>query len=349
MTQAGIPLIYYDGYRQNNFTLIRIFFAWAVLYGHSYAVQKTPGIIDPLNSIFQGSVWVGALAVDGFFAISGFLVAASFVRRGVVDYTISRILRILPALIVCVFVSVFLLGPIFTNLSLSEYFADKKTYQYLGNAFAYFNVKWHLPGVFEDNILTAINGSLWTLTVEVRCYIVLAFLGIFGLLKDRILANVMILALFLFGAFYFSEIPLLGENEKWSRPSLYFLIGVLFYFNREWIFLNYKLAIFALLLAGTSFGKEWFTYTFPLAFVYLIFYMAYATKFINIDERLGDISYGVYIYAWPAQQIVVNLFPNFTPYENAVLASIIVIPTAYLSWHYIEKPALLLKQKFFTK
>ena len=350
----GVPLvstslIQFDGNRQNIFTLIRIVFAWSVLYGHSYAVQKTPGILDPLNSIFQGSVWVGALAVNGFFAISGYLVAASFIKRGVVDYTISRVLRIFPALTACVFASVFILGPLFTTLSLAEYFSSEQTYRYLTNALAYFKTQWNLPGVFTQNSLTAVNGSLWTLAVEVRCYIILAVLGVFGLLKDRTIANLSISALFVFGVFYFVDIPMLGINEKWARPASYFLIGVFFFINRDRVLLDFRLALFALLLAFASFGEDWFTWVFPVVFVYLIFYTAYATKFINTDGKLGDISYGVYIYAWPAQQIVVSLFPNFTPYLNTVLASLIVIPTAYISWHYLEKPMLLLKPKLFKR
>ena len=102
----------YDGSRHNNFTILRIVLAWSVLYGHSFVVQKTEGIRDPLAALFQGSAWIGEIAVNGFFSISGFLVAASFVRRGVVDYLLSRALRIFPALIVCVFISVFVLGPL---------------------------------------------------------------------------------------------------------------------------------------------------------------------------------------------------------------------------------------------
>ena len=88
---------------------MRIILAWFVLYGHSYAIQKTAGYKDPLNEIFQGSTWIGALAVNGFFAISGFLVTASFIKRGAIDYTISRALRIFPALIVCILLSVFIM------------------------------------------------------------------------------------------------------------------------------------------------------------------------------------------------------------------------------------------------
>jgi peptidoglycan/LPS O-acetylase OafA/YrhL len=333
-------LVSFDGNRQNNFTLIRIVFAWLVLYGHSYAIQKVAGIRDPLNHLFQGSVWVGELAVNGFFAISGFLVAASIINRGWFDYLVSRMLRIYPALIVCVLSSVFILSPLLTNTDVIEYFTNFKTYTYLRNTLAFIPMQWTLPGVFEENARGAINGSLWTLTVEVRCYLLLAIVGFFGILRHKVIANFFLLSLLLFGYSYFPEMPLLGHNSKWSRPSLYFLIGVFFYINRSSVLLDGKLALFALAIAVSSFGKEWFHYVFPLSFVYLIFYAAYATKYIPVDEKIGDLSYGIYIYAWPIQQVIAHSTPNGNPYLNTVLSSIVVIILAYFSWHKIEKPIL---------
>ncbi len=231
-----------------------------------------------MNLIFQGSIWTGALAVNGFFSISGFLVTASFMNRGFFDYSVSRALRIYPALIVCIFASVFILGPIMTNTEGLAYFSNPKTYSYLSNAIAFKRMQWILPGVFEQNIKAAINGSLWTLTVEVRCYLFLGIVGSFGLLRHKAIANCLILSLLLFGYFYYSDIPLLGQNLKWSRPSLYFLIGVFFYINRSNVFLDGKLALFASIVAACSFGQKWFSFVFPICFVYLIFYIAYATK-----------------------------------------------------------------------
>jgi peptidoglycan/LPS O-acetylase OafA/YrhL len=338
-------LVDFDGNRKNNFTLVRITFAWLVLYGHSYAIQAVPGIEDPLNLLFQGSTWVGELAVNGFFAISGFLVAASIINRGFVDYSVSRILRIYPALIVCIFFSVFILGPLMTNAEALEYFSSFKTYNYLSNALAFKPMIWTLPGVFDQNIRGAINGSLWTLTVEVRCYLLLGIIGSFGLLRHKVIANIFLVSLLLFGYICFSDMPLLGQNPKWSRPSLYFLIGVFFYINRSSIFLDGKLAFFTLLIAVSSFGEEWFHYVFPASFSYLIFYIAYATKYIPIDEKLGDLSYGIYIYAWPMQQVIAHLTPNGNPYLNTVFSSVVVIILAYFSWHKIEKPILIHKQR----
>lgn len=342
-------LIDFDGNRHNNFTLIRIIFAWLVLYGHSYAIQKTPGIRDPLNSLFQGSLWVGELAVLGFFAISGFLVTASLIRRDVIDYTLSRMLRILPALFICVFASALILGPLMTSLSIQEYFSTSETYKYLRNSLAFMDMRWTLPGVFETNVRDAINGSLWTLTVEAKCYFILAVIGVFGILKNRAIANIFLISLLIFSYYYYSEIPLIGHKEKWARPALFFLIGILFYINRSSIILDFRLALLALALVLLSFGEPWFVYVFPVSFIYLIFYISYKTKYRPVDENIGDISYGIYIYAWPTQQVVAYFTPDGDPYSNTLLSSIIVIILAYLSWHKIEKPMLGHKKNLLNK
>ena len=344
LNYSSKPLIAYDGSRDNNFTIIRILFAWAVLYGHSFAAQPFPGIRDPLNEIFQGSIWIGAIAVNGFFAISGFLVAASLVKRGIVDYMISRVLRIFPALIICVSVSVFILGPLLTTLSLNDYFSHPKTWNYLGNALGVLKMEWVLPGVFTENARPSMNGSLWTLTVEIRCYLLLGALTFLGFRSGRFMGNILVLIIFAVGIISFESIPLVGVNPKWSRPALYFIIGVLLYLNRDRVYLDYRVALVAAVLAFLSFGENWFQYVFPPAFIYLIFYLAYATKPLSTDAVVGDISYGVYIYAWPVQQIVAQSFPGQTPYFNTVAASLIVVALAWLSWHGIEKRMLNYKR-----
>ena len=182
----------HDGNRNNNFTLIRITFAWFVLYGHGFLIQETPGIVDPTRFLFQGSTWIGDIAVDGFFAISGYLVTASLVNRGLINYIISRILRILPALMVMVCFTVFIIGPLFTETQLSTYFSSRKTFAYLTNALAYFDMKFTLPGLFESNHRVQVNGSIWTLTLEVKCYVLLAITGLLSFLKNKAIANIFI-------------------------------------------------------------------------------------------------------------------------------------------------------------
>ena len=245
----------FDGNRNNNFTTMRIVLAWFVLYGHSYAIQKTTGYKDPLNDIFQGSTWIGALAVNGFFAISGFLVTASIIKRGAVDYTISRVLRIFPALIACVLLTVFVIGPIFTNLPFADYFSNSQTFEYLKNMTLFYKTQWALPGVFIDNVNKSVNGSLWTLPAEVRCYLLLAIVSLFGIFKQKSLSNLFVFGLFLFGCFFFNDLHLVSVSEAWARPVFFFLLGVFFYINRDKIIIDFKLALLALILMYYSFGQ----------------------------------------------------------------------------------------------
>ena len=82
-----------------------------------------------------------------------------------------------------------------------------------------------------------------------------------------------------------------------------------------------------------------------MSFVYLIFYTAYATPFFKKQDMFGGISYGVYIYAWPIQQTIAYTFPEFDPFDNVIVSTLLVIPIAFLSWRYIEKPMLNKKYK----
>jgi len=345
---ASVPMLGdYDGSRRNNFTALRIFFAWCVLFGHSFPLTGYSNL-NPLKSFFEGSIWIGAIAVNGFFAISGFLVTASLLRRGALDYTLSRSLRIYPALLVCVILTILVVGPLATTMPLRNYFQNEWTQSYLWNATALFIMQFQLPGVFDDLPRKAVNGSLWTLTVEVSCYLLLVGAGLLGLLQSRRLANVALLALLLFGLAYFDALPLVGRRETWARLGIYFLLGVACYVNREDIPLDGRLAIGATLLFYVGLGEAWFFWIAPPTLTYLIFFLAYRTPFLNLDARVGDPSYGIYIYAWPVQQLLVHWFPGEGPYFNTVLASLIVVALALVSWHLLEKPCLALKRRLLT-
>ena len=295
---------------------------------------------DPLKEIFQGSTWIGAIAVNGFFAVSGFLVAASLVKRGIVDYLISRILRIFPALIVCVLVSVFILGPLLSTLSVNDYFSHSKTWNYLGNALGILRMEWVLPGVFTENARPSANGSLWTLTVEIRCYLLLGALTFLGFRANKFIGNMLIFTLLAVGILSFDSIPLLGVIPKWSRPALYFGIGVLLYLNRgQRAFrlsdrppcLRFRFFIVWRTLVSIRFSPR----TDLSHFLSCLQYEAFEDRCCCWRHFLR-----IYIYAWPVQQIVAQSFPTQTPYFNMVAASLIVVPLAWLSWHGIEKRML---------
>lgn len=351
MESAGAPAVRFrwlgdhDGARDNNFTIIRLIFASSVLFGHSWAITGTKGW-DPISSLLAGYTWIGAVAVNGFFAISGFLVAGSLARQGVVGYLIARTLRIFPGLAVCITLSVFVLGLFYTTLPFWDYLLSPQTQRYLLNATLVPRLEWSLPGVFTDHPHKALNGSLWTLKAEAACYVALGMAGLAGLLRQRLTATLACVAFLAIGYVALQSIPVFGSHPNWSRPVGFFLLGVLVWVNRQSILLHAGIAFIALLAIAVMIGLQVpgriFQPISAVCFTYLIFFMAFAAPHINADRFPGDISYGVYIYSFPCQQLV--YWNGQSPYTNAALAALLTGSLAALSWYLIEKTALEFKK-----
>jgi peptidoglycan/LPS O-acetylase OafA/YrhL len=233
--------------------------------------------------------------------------------------------------------AVFILGPIFTNLGLFQYFTDRQTLDYFRTITLYW-IQFDLPGVFLNNIWPgAVNGSLWTLWYEFFFYIVVAVLGITRLL-DR---KVVLIAFIVSSGLYF-----IGRGAFYADLFRYFSAGMLFYLFRKQIKMNGWAALVSFILLALSAKTGYFSYAFTVFGTYLIFYLAFETR-LNLHNfgKNGDFSYGIYIYAFPFQQIITHLFKNqLTPLENFLLAFPFTLLFAILSWHLVEKNALKLKK-----
>ena len=163
-----------------GFDFLRIFLASSVLLSHSVLLtgHGRETVSSPQSPFYD----LRFLIMPAFFALSGFLVAGSIFRvRNVSTFMMLRGLRIYPALIVEIVLSVFLLGFIVSDYSLVDYIKDKKLWLYIANISGLF-IHYELPGVFQDNpFKNIVNGSLWTVPAEMKCYISLAFLMASGL------------------------------------------------------------------------------------------------------------------------------------------------------------------------
>jgi peptidoglycan/LPS O-acetylase OafA/YrhL len=329
----------FDGSKQNNLTLLRLIFALAVLFGHAYPITGSGS--DPLIGSYT-SVYVGWWnRRRWFFIISGYLVTASFQTRRIWQFTISRILRLWPAVTVYCILSILIVGPLFAQVPLKIYF-DANPYAYLWNA-SLWDWKYNLPYVFSSNPFSgSTNGATWTLPVEVRRYAILAVIGFFGALENRYRANVALVVLFVYINRY-EGVSSLGCEERATVPVGYFLLGALARVNRTIIPLNLISAALAAILAIITVGTALHLYILEVCLAYIIFILTYQAKRVNMDG-FGDISYGVYIYAWPVQQAVWS--PGQSGLTNA-LSTLIVLPLAYASWRLVEKSALGLR-KYFT-
>jgi peptidoglycan/LPS O-acetylase OafA/YrhL len=264
----------------------------------------------------------------------------------------SRFLRIFPGLAVVLLFSVFLLGPLVTTLSLSDYFTNRQTYVYL-KAILLYPMQWNLPGVFENNIYKgAVNGSLWTIPFEVLCYAIVLILGIFKLLRyKKVVLLIFVINIFVY-LFYSSIFPsgkeqILGLQFKdFIGLFMYFSAGMLIYAYRDHIIINKyyaMIAVFILFLALNYGGlKELFT----IFGSYLVFYIAYESRIkLQNFSKYGDFSYGLYIYAFPIQQLVTYYFGGvMKATTNFIISFFASLLLAFFSWHLIEKNALKLKK-----
>jgi peptidoglycan/LPS O-acetylase OafA/YrhL len=329
----------------NNFDVIRLAAALLVLWSHSYPLTGTR---EPISAYF-GFLSGGAIAVDVFFFISGYLVSQSAENRPLIDYARARALRILPALAVAVLFCI-LLGAAFTTLPQAAYWSSPGTWDYLRNAYV-FGIRFTLPGVFESLPHPAVNGSIWTLPIEATMYIVAALIALIGIRRP---VTFIILAIATAAALFVAQY--IGVNWTNRGPAILPSVPL---FNLLW--LGY------FFMAGAAFAKfkptarpvfgvvaAMVTLTAPLvqplgqaiyfaAFPVLIYVVSFANWRVGTPRGI-DMSYGVYLYAMPIQQTIIQ---GFGPDLGPTLVSLAATPAALLlglaSAVLIERPALRLK------
>ncbi len=324
--------------RLNNFDALRIAAAFAVLLSHQYALC---GLKEP---VVFGAMSLGTLGVLVFFSISGFLVSQSWRQDPhLARFLAKRILRIWPGLAAFTLLAACILGPVTTILPLRNYFLSPEFGEFFKNL-SLFTIRYELPGVFDNNTFPkAVNGSLWTIPYEVRCYLALLLLGMFRLLKVPLLVG---LVTVLCGAYYFLFAP--DPTNYHLYFGLFFFTGVCFDLLRpHWETRVPTLSFLLCVLGGVLFlsGAP------RVAFLLLIagFSVVLGTRSTPILRRFGrygDISYGVYVYAFGVQQTVLWAAGKALPFLAGLLsAAIVTTLCALASWHWIEHPALGLKAR----
>jgi peptidoglycan/LPS O-acetylase OafA/YrhL len=329
--------------RENNFDFIRVVAAVAVMFSHSYPLTYGENDNEPLFMLTKCQTDFGIAAVTIFFIVSGFLVTQSLMRKQTLaDYFRSRALRIFPAMTVMILLLVFIIGPLLSTLSPGEYFSNRKTYNYLKLIYVFTGEEINdLPGVFENNPFHhVVNGSLWTIRYELTCY--LALPAIYFLFRKRpvvslvLFASVIFIALNLFFAPGYLIISLVTC----------FLSGSLIFVFRNKIPLHWMIAVACALLLVISVPLKILSITFPWLMGYLIIYLALVPKSaLTRFGKYGDFSYGIYIWAFPIQQIIAQHYAYKGPHFNVIASFPFVFMIAVGSWHLIEKPALSLKNK----
>lgn len=325
----------------NNLDAIRIVAATMVLFSHHHALT---GQMEPS---FFGIHSIGGLAVTVFFVISGYLVNASWQRDPHLwRFALRRVLRIWPALTVVLVLTAYGLGTLITKLPTMEYVTHRATADYLQGL--WMKIHFVLPGVFEGNpYRSGVNGSLWTIPIEVRCYIVLGLMGMLGLLKYR---PVLLLSVMFYLAWFLarSNADVTGAVNYTRELGAFFLAGAALYtLEPYW---RRRPATWAAIIAvavAIAWAVDWRHTALLIGLPFLIVFIGTsATPVIRRAGRWGDPSYGIYLYAFPIQQTVIQYaWPQAGFTGTLCLALLLTVAAAYASWYCIEKPALAFKPR----
>lgn len=337
-----------NNWKTNNFDFLRLALAVLVIYSHSYPLGTGSEAAEPLSVWTHGQMTFGAVAVDLFFVMSGFLITASAERsKDVFSFLKKRVSRIYPAFVVCAVLSAVFVLPIsggsFADASWMGRIGDFLKQTALLREFGY-------TGAFAGNPYTGvINGSTWSIPFEFWCYLGVTFLLVAGLLRRRVpvliafLGSVAVSVAFQFEGWIFGGKILgriLGSPQLWARLLPFYLVGVVFYLFRERIrFHAWGAGLAAMALVAACYLRFGWTEIFPFAGAYLVFYLAFAPWLrLNGFGRFGDFSYGTYLYAFPIEQLVMKAWGHpVAPWVLFVCAAPLTLVAAVVSWYGVER------------
>jgi peptidoglycan/LPS O-acetylase OafA/YrhL len=331
--------------RRNNFDILRLVAATSVIFSHAFLIGEGTQDPEPLYWVTGGQTVLGVVGVFVFFTISGFLVTQSFeATRSATRFVAKRALRIYPGLFVCLMVSAFALGPWASSLPAFDYFRQSEVYHYVVSNLVMIMPANTLPGVWFSKYSAGgvIDGPLWTLPCEVAMYLMVLALGLLRRLELPIMA--VLIAAGMAGIWFdTASSDYFVGSALWLLP--FFAAGMALYRLRERGIFRWPFAVAAAAILVISIPLKAFILLFPLTGSYLVIYLALEPRLPAIKAaRFGDLSYGLYIYGWPVEQMLVQLNGGTMAWPMLfALALPITAALAFLSWHLIEERALRLK------
>lgn len=275
-----------------NFNSLRLALAGCVIFAHSPELIDGTRVREPFTAIGLPFT-LGEFAVRGFFILSGFLIAGSWLANpDIFSFLKKRVLRIYPAFIVCSLFCLFMGSVVGGSVNWARSLGAIAILQ-----------QPYAAGAFAGSHIPALNGSMWTIIFEFACYVMTAALGMLGVLRG-LRSSVMLLLASV--ALYFVPIPAHGIGYYVGQLlslAPWFLFGVIFNFRKEWL------------------------------------------NWIRLPDLKLDISYGLYLYGWPVQKVMLWVFPNLNQWALSACSVVIACAAAYVSFKFVEEPCLALKKR----
>jgi peptidoglycan/LPS O-acetylase OafA/YrhL len=352
-TATSGPAQHFASHRSNNFDFLRFALAALVIFSHSFDMllgrEANPFLRFTRNQLDGG--WI---AVDGFFILSGYLIAQSFLNsRSVGDYLRRRALRIYPGFLAVAVVSLLFFGPLGMRFS-RDYWRYVEPGIFLARL-PLLKTFW-IPQSFQENHWSVVNGPVWTIQYEFVCYLLVALLGLAGILRRRALVLALFLPIWLFDIlqmplklwlYNWQELPVGGVPDNYPRFFTCFLAGTLAFLYRDRI--SFRPLIALLLLAATlalARAGHGLDAILPVSLTYLLLFVAFSPSIpLQRWARYGDFSYGLYLYGWPVQQSLILFCHSWlTPGILFLLSFPTTLLFAIISWHVVERPMLRLKR-----
>jgi len=330
---------------ENRFDILRLLAAWLVLFSHCFPLTGRPQD-EPLGRL--GIDTFGGVGVAIFFVLSGYLVTVSLERnRNLLAFLRKRVFRIYPGLIVVCLLCALVLGPLLTTLPQAAYWRHDGTWIYLHTAGAW-DIEFALPAVFADNPYPwVVNGSLWSLPYEITCYLVLALLSLVPgpmRIKVALIAAALVVMVTVRPPepAFSTHALFLGMDYYHGKLGLLFALGSVFACWRARIEPRLWFALPMLVLALLLPYAQLKLLFYILGLGTLVLWLAlYGLWLPRIPARVGDWSYGAYLYGFPVQQVLAHFRLHEASFAGYVLAcTVLTFALAGLSWHLVEKPAL---------
>lgn len=328
----------------NNFNFLRLLFASLVIVSHGPELADGDRRRELLTRLF-GSISFGELAVSCFFLLSGYLIVASWDRRPeLLDYSTKRIRRIYPGYFVAFLLSVMVVGPLSVP-TFTSYLKEINWHFLLGNLL---QIRQPIvAGVFPGTHFDLLNGAMWSISYEFRCYMLVALIGLAGAKYQKgIWLTLLVITIGLLrltpqlDSIRFPGMNYVVENlSELVRLLVFFSSGACFYLFRNQLPLKstWAAAAFVLFLLGLC-KMSLANTALATAGAYCLFWLAFArVPVLEWFKRKDDISYGLYLYGWPIQKLLVLYFPTASPWLLLLPALVLASLAGYLSWNLVEK------------